>query len=122
MRLQSISTKLLAGLVASMTVLLLADALISFSNYRRNLEVHRKADLALYVQERRRTEQELFDTLSAKQRAATDALDRRLAALPAGPQVERQFDAWFPDHRDGTRRTSDRLYTGEETGEGDSIY
>ncbi len=122
MRFQSISTKLLAGLIISMTVLLLGDALVTYSSYRRQAENDRKADLALYVQERTRTEQELFDTLSAKQRAATDALERRLAALPAGPVVDRQFDAWFPDHGDGSRRSSDSLYTGEATGEGDSIY
>jgi len=122
MRFQSIGAKLLAGLVASMTVLLLADALISYASYRHDIEERHKADLALYVEERTRTEQELFDTLSAKQRAATDALERRLAALPAGPKIERQFDAWFPDHKDGTRRTADSLYEGEQTGEGDSIY
>ncbi|MFL5296662.1 MAG: ATP-binding protein [Phenylobacterium sp.] len=122
MRFQSISTKLLAGLVISMTVLLLADALITFASYRQQVEDHRKADLALYVQERTRTEQDLFDTLSAKQRAATDALRRRLAAMPVGPRTDRQFDAWFPDHGDGTRRSRDSLYEGEQTGEGDSIY
>jgi signal transduction histidine kinase/CheY-like chemotaxis protein len=122
MRFQSIGTKLLAGLVASMTVLLLADALVSYASYRREIEARHKADLALYVQERTRTEQELFDSLAERQQAATDALQRRLAALPAGPKVERQFDAWFPDHGDGTRRTSDALFGGKQTGEGDSIY
>ena len=122
MRFQSISTKLLAGLVAAMTVLLLADAVITYASHRREVEARHRADLALYVEERTRTEQDLFDTLSAKQQAATEALRRRLAALPAGPAVERQFDAWFPDHGDGTRRSADRLYDGEQTGEGDSIY
>ena len=65
MRFQSISTKLLAGLVAAMTVLLLADALITYASYRREVEARHRADLALYVQERTRTEQELFDSLSA---------------------------------------------------------
>ena len=122
MRFQSISTKLLAGLVIAMTVLLLGDALVTYASYRQNAEDAYKADLALYVKERTRTEQELFDTLSAKQRTATDALERRLAALPAGPAVDRQFDAWFPDHGDGTRRSRDSLFEGEQTGAGDSIY
>src|SRR5262245_33833460 len=122
MRFQSISTKLLAGLIASMTVLLLVDASITYASHRRDMANHRKADLALYVQERTRTEQELFDTLSAKQQAATVALRRRLAGLPAGPALDRQFDTWFPDHGDGTRRSKDSLYEGEQTGEGDSIY
>jgi signal transduction histidine kinase len=122
MRFHSISTKLLAGLVAAMTVLLLADALVTYAGYRRAMEDHHKADLALYVEERTRTEQDLFDALSAKQEAATEALRRRLAALPSDASVDRQFDAWFPDHGDGTRRSADRLYEGEKTGEGDSIY
>jgi signal transduction histidine kinase/CheY-like chemotaxis protein len=122
MRFQSISTKLLAGLVAAMTVLLLADTLMTYDSHRRDVEARHRADLALYVQERTRTEQELFDSLSAKQRAATDALRRRLAAMPSGPKAERQFDAWFPSHGDGTRRTADSLYEGEQTGESDSIY
>jgi signal transduction histidine kinase/ActR/RegA family two-component response regulator len=122
MRLQSISTKLLAGLIISMTVLLLGDALITYASYRQQAEAERKADLALYVQQRTRTEQELFDTLAAKQHAATDALERRLAAMPTGPAIDSQFDAWFPSHGDGTRRSRDSLYEGEATGEGDSIY
>jgi signal transduction histidine kinase/CheY-like chemotaxis protein len=122
MRLQSISTKLLAGLVAAMAVLLLADALITYAGYRHEIGARHRADLALYVQQRTRTEQELFDALSAKQRAATDALRRRLAAMPPGAGADRQFDAWFPDHGDGTRRTRDSLFEGEQTGEGDSIY
>jgi hypothetical protein len=90
-------------------VLLLADAVYTYASHRREEEARHRADVALYVQERTRTEQDLFDVLSAKQQAATEALRRRLAALPAGPAVERQFDAWFPDHGDGTRRSADRL-------------
>ncbi len=119
---QSIGAKLLAGLIASMTVLLLVDALVTYSAYRRQDEQHRIADLSLYVQERTRTEEELFDTLRAKQSAASDALRRRLAAMRPGPQVERQFDAWFPKKGDGTRRSRDSLYDGEQTADGDTIY
>ena len=122
MRFRSISTKLLAGLIVSMTVLLLVDTLVTFSANRRQMEARRVADLALYVQERTRTEQDLFDTLRAKQTAATEALGRRLTVLRASPRVDRQFDAWFPEHGDGTRRSRDSLYDGEQTGEGDSIY
>jgi len=122
MRFRSISTKLLTGLIVSMTVLLLVDTLVTFSANRRQMEARRIADLALYVQERTRTEQELFDTLRAKQTAATEALGRRLAVLRTGPQVDRQFDAWFPEKGDGTRRSRDSLYEGEQTGDGDSIY
>jgi signal transduction histidine kinase/ActR/RegA family two-component response regulator len=119
---QSIGAKLLAGLIASMTVLLLVDALVTYSAYRRQDEQHRIADLALYVQERTRTEEELFDTLRAKQSAASDALRRRLALMRPGPQVDRQFDAWFPEKGDGTRRSRDSLYDGEQAANGDSIY
>ena len=122
MRFRSISTKLLTGLVISMTALLLVDTLATYSSYRQQVEQHRKADLALYVQERTRTEQELFDTLRAKQAAATDALRRRLALMRPGPEVDRQFDLWFPLKGDGTRRSRDSLFDGEQTGDGDSIY
>ena len=122
MRFRSISTKLLAGLIASMTLLLLADTAITFAANRRQAEQHQVADLALYVQERTRTEQELFDTLRAKQAAASDALRRRLALMRPGPQVDRQFDAWFPDKGDGSRRSRDSLFDGEQTADGDSIY
>jgi len=122
MHFRSISTKLLTGLVISMTALLLVDTLVSYSAYRRQVEQHRMADLALYVQERTRTEQELFDTLRAKQAAATDALRRRLSLMRPGPEVDRQFEHWFPLKGDGTRRSSDSLYEGEQTGDGDSIY
>nr|MEA2797055.1 hypothetical protein [Phenylobacterium sp.] len=119
---QSIGAKLLAGLIASMAVLLLVDALVTYSAYRRQDEQHRIADLSLYVQERTRTEEELFDTLRAKQSAASDALRRRLAVMRPGPQVDRQFDAWFPEKGDGTRRSRDSLYDGEQTANGDAVY
>jgi signal transduction histidine kinase/ActR/RegA family two-component response regulator len=119
---QSIGAKLLAGLIASMVVLLLVDALVTYSAYRRQDEQNRITDLSLYVQERTRTEEELFDTLRAKQSAASDALRRRLAVTRPGPQVDRQFDAWFPEKGDGTRRSRDSLYDGEQTANGDAIY
>src|SRR5579859_5725760 len=122
MRFRSISTKLLAGLIASMTLLLLVDTAVTFAANRRQAEQRQVADLALYVQERTRTEQELFDALSAKQAAASDALRRRLALMRPGPQVDRQFDAWFPVKGDGSRRSRDSLYDGEQTSVGDSIY
>jgi len=122
MRFRSIGTTLLAGLIASMTVLLLVDAFVTYSAYRGQDEKHRIADLALYVQERTRTEEDLFQGLRAKQAAATDALRRRLAVTRTGPQVERQFDAWFPAKGDGTRRSRDSLFDGEQTANGDAIY
>jgi signal transduction histidine kinase/ActR/RegA family two-component response regulator len=122
MRFRSISTKLLAGLIVSMTVLLLVDTVVTYSSYRRQVEKHRIDDLALYVEERTRTEQDLFDTLRAKQSAATDALRRRLQLMPPGSDVDRQFDAWFPENGDGTRRSRDSLYDGERTANGDAIY
>ena len=122
MRLRSISTKLLAGLIASMTLLLLVDTAVTFTANRRQVERRQVADLALYVQERTRTEQDLFNTLSTKQAAASDALRRRLSLMRPGPQVDRQFEAWFPDKGDGSRRSRDSLYDGEQTSDGDSIY
>ncbi|THD54154.1 ATP-binding protein [Phenylobacterium sp.] len=122
MRFRSISTRLLAGLIVSMTVLLLVDTVVTYSSYRRQVEKHRIDDLALYVKERTRTEQDLFDTLRAKQSAATDALRRRLQLMPPGSAVDRQFDAWFPEKGDGTRRSRDSLYDGERTANGDAIY
>ncbi len=122
MSIRSISTTLLAGLIASMSLLLLVDTLATFAADRQQAEQRQVADLALYVQERTRTEQELFDTLRAKQAAASEALRRRLTLMRPGQQVDRQFDDWFPAKGDGTRRSSDSLYDGEQTADGDSIY
>ena len=122
MRLRSISTKLLAGLILSMTALLLIDSVATYAAYRHEVETHRVAGLALYVQERTRTEQDLFDTLRGNQLAATEALERRLKLMPSGLQLDRQFDRWFPVKGDGTRRSSDALYDGERSAEGDAIY
>ena len=122
MRFRSISTKLLVALILSMTALLLVDALVSYSAYRNQVDRRRLADLALYVQERTRTEQELFDTLRTKQAAATEALRRRLAVMRPGPALDRQFDQWFPAKGDGTRRSRDSLFEGEQTADEDTIY
>ncbi|THD65009.1 ATP-binding protein [Phenylobacterium sp.] len=122
MRFRSISTKLLAGLIAAMTVLLLADTVVTYWSYRAQVEKHRIHDLALYVQERTRTEEDLFETLRTRQTAATEALHRRLSLMRSGPEVDRQFDAWFPEKGDGTRRSRDSLYDGEQTADGDALY
>src|SRR5579859_4559228 len=122
MSFRSISTTLLAGLIASMSLLLLVDTLATFAAERQQAERHQVTDLELYVQERTRTEQELFDRLRAKQSAASEALRRRLALMRPGQQVDSQFDDWFPAKGDGTRRSRDSLYDGQQTGDGDSIY
>ncbi len=42
--------------------------------------------------------------------------------MRSGEQVDRQFDAWFPAKGDGTRRSRDSLFDGEQNADGDSIY
>jgi signal transduction histidine kinase/ActR/RegA family two-component response regulator len=119
---RSISTLLLTAFVASMTVLLLVDALTTYSQYRKRDEQHRVDELAIYVKERTRTEKESLDSLRGKHAAASEALRRRVSVLRRGWQVDRQFDAWFPKNGDGTRRSRDSLYKGVQTPEGDAIY
>jgi signal transduction histidine kinase/ActR/RegA family two-component response regulator len=113
---------LLTAFVVSMTLVLLVDALATYSQYRKQDEQHRIAELAIYVKERTRTEKESFETLRAKHVAASEALRRRLSVVRRERELDRQFDAWFPKKADGTRRSRDSLYGGEQTAEGDAIY
>jgi signal transduction histidine kinase/ActR/RegA family two-component response regulator len=76
--------------------------------------------LAEYVGERVKTEDRLFSDLVKVHEAASDSLARRLAAIDPRT-VDAEFDAQFPQHGDGTRRTVDRLYDGGMA-DGDYTY
>lgn len=72
--------------------------------------------LAAYVGERVKTEDRLFSDLVKIQDAAAEALTRRLADGNAAGDLAR-FDALFPEHGDGTRRSAPGLFDGARIGE-----
>ena len=93
---------------------------VTFVFVQRSAADAQMRHLTEYVAERVKTEDRLFSDLVKVHEAASDSLARRLQALDPRT-VERDFDAQFPKHGDGTRRTADALYDGEVI-DGDYTY
>ncbi|MCK5908452.1 MAG: response regulator [Caulobacter sp.] len=72
--------------------------------------------LAAYVGERVKTEDRLFSDLVKVHDAAAKALTRRLEKDDPAQDLAR-FNALFPDHGDGTRRSAPGLFDGARIGE-----
>lgn len=72
--------------------------------------------LAAYVAERVKSEDRLFSDLVKVQDAAAEAMTRRLETGEGAREAAR-FDALFPEHGDGTRRSAPGLFDGARIGE-----
>ena len=72
--------------------------------------------LAAYVAERVKTEDRLFSDLVKVHDAASEALTRRLGEGGNARDLAR-FDTLFPEHGDGTRRSTPGLFDGARIGE-----
>jgi len=72
--------------------------------------------LEAYVGERVKTEDRLFSDLVKVHDAASEALTRRVSG-GVGPNDLARFDAFFPQHGDGTRRSAPGLFDGARLGD-----
>jgi signal transduction histidine kinase/ActR/RegA family two-component response regulator len=86
--------------------------LVTFVFVQREAADARVRHLAEYVGERVKTEDRLFSDLVKVHEGASDSLARRLAAIDPRT-VEQEFEAQFPRHGDGTRRSADVLFDGD---------
>ncbi|MBS0363784.1 MAG: response regulator [Proteobacteria bacterium] len=116
----SLSQKLLGGLLAISLAFTAGGTVAAFFMFRDRVEQMRVADLKLYVEQRTKAEQAIFEEVRTKHLSATRALEVRLATQDP-KQAVRDFDRFFPLQADGTRRSSPELATGVSVG-GDRLY
>jgi signal transduction histidine kinase/ActR/RegA family two-component response regulator len=116
----SLSQKLLGGLLAISLAFTATGAVAAYILFRDRAEQMRVDDLALYVKQRTKSEQAMFEEVRGRHQSATQALIQRYDALDPKEAV-RDFDRFFPLQADGTRRSILALSTGFSTG-GDRLY
>jgi len=117
----SLSQKLLGGLLAISLAFTATGSVTAYLLFRARAEQQRVEDLSLYVKQRTKTEQALFEQLRVKHNAATAALVERYDHMDAA-SAARTFDRYFPLQPDGTRRSAPALSQGLTQAEGDRLY
>ena len=105
----------IAGLVASVV------AVSAYGVMDQSLRTARAETLQSYIRVRAGREQNLFDEARAFVNAAEQAFRRRLEQIPP-EQTEAEFDRFFPEFGDGTRRSVDALFDGTLLASGDYVF
>ena len=116
----SLSQKLLGGLLAISLAFTATGTVAAYVMFRDRAEQMRVSDLSLYVKQRTKSEQAMFEQVRAKHQSATQALVERYDHIDP-KQAIRDFDRFYPLTADGTRRSIPELSTGLATG-GDRLY
>jgi signal transduction histidine kinase len=116
----SLSQKLLGGLLAISLAFTATGSVAAYVMFRDRAEQMRVADLSMYVKQRTKSEQAMFEQVRGKHHSATQALLERYDHIDA-KQAVRDFDRLFPVAADGTRRSVPRLNTGVQSGN-DRLY
>ncbi|NEX94433.1 hybrid sensor histidine kinase/response regulator, partial [Caulobacter sp. 17J65-9] len=117
----SVARKLVLGVIGLSILVSTLAAVAAFAVFYDKAARQQVTSLSHYVDERLVVEERLFSDLRTVHAAATGALLRRLPALD-GPELDRQFDAFFPLQADGTRRSAPALFDGRNGPAGDRIY
>ena len=105
----------IAGLVATVV------AVSAHGVMDQSLRTARAETLQSYIRVRADREQNLFDEARSFVNAAEQAFRRRLDQI-SPEQVEAEFDRFFPEHGDGTRRSVDALFDGTLLASGDYVF
>ena len=116
----SLSQKLLGGLLAISLAFTATGTVAAYVMLRDRAEQMRVADLSLYVKQRTKSEQAMFEQVRGKHLSATTALAERYDNTDP-KQAVRDFDRLFPSQADGTRRSVPELATGLTLG-GERLY
>jgi signal transduction histidine kinase/ActR/RegA family two-component response regulator len=116
----SLSQKMLGGLLAISLAFTATGSIAAYVMFRDRAEQMRVADLSLYVKQRTKSEQGMFEQVRGKHLSASVALAERYDNLDPG-QAARDFDRLFPLQADGTRRSAPQLASGLTLG-GDRLY
>jgi signal transduction histidine kinase/CheY-like chemotaxis protein len=116
----SLSQKLLGGLLAISLAFTATGSVAAYVMFRDRAEQMRVADLSMYVKQRTKSEQAMFEQVRGKHQSATQALMERYDHQDP-KQAVRDFDRFYPVAADGTRRSIPDLSTGVASA-GDRLY
>ena len=116
----SLSQNLLGGLLAISLAFTATGTVAAYVLFRDRAEQMRVTDLSLYVKQRTKSEQAMFEQVRGKHQSASQALTERYDHIDP-KQAVRDFDRLFPLARDGTRRSIAQLSSGIAAG-GDRLY
>src|ERR1700755_2094298 len=116
----SLSQRLLGGLLAISLAFTATGTIAAYVMFRDRVEQMRVADLKLYVEQRTKSEQAIFEEVRTKHRSATQALQERYDNSDPR-QAVRAFDRLYPLQADGTRRSTPAIAAGATVG-GDRLY
>jgi signal transduction histidine kinase/ActR/RegA family two-component response regulator len=116
----SLSQKLLGGLLAISLAFTATGAVAAYVMFRDRAEQMRVADLSMYVKQRTKSEQAMFEQVRGKHQSATQALLERYDHQDPR-QAVRDFDRFYPIAADATRRSIPALSTGVASA-GDRLY
>ncbi|MDH4385114.1 MAG: ATP-binding protein [Caulobacter sp.] len=117
----SISRRFLISVGLLSIVVTTLAFLAAFVAFQRELERREIDYLQDYVTQRANQEERRFTDLAAAQRDAGHALRLRMARLDDA-EVNRLFEQLFPLQPDGTRRSRDQAFDGQEADDGDYVY
>ena len=117
----SISRRFLISVGLLSIVVTTLAFLAAFVAFQRELERREIDYLQDYVTQRANQEERRFTDLAAAQRDAGQALRLRMARLDDA-EVNRLFEQVFPLQPDGTRRSRDQAFDGQEADDGDYVY
>ncbi|WP_203291439.1 cache domain-containing protein [Maricaulis parjimensis] len=105
----------IAGLVATVV------ACVSYAVMDSALRTARAETLQSYIRVRADREQNLFDEARTYIEAAEQSFLRRLEQI-SPEQAEAEFNRFFPEFGDGTRRSVDALFDGTLLASGDYVF
>jgi signal transduction histidine kinase/ActR/RegA family two-component response regulator len=120
-RTSSISRRFLISVgLLSIAVTLIAFG-AAFVAFQQELERREIAYLRDYVTQRANQEERRFTDLAMLHRDAGAAMKLRMARLSDG-ETNALFDQYFPLRADGTRRSRDAAFDGQQKADGDYLY
>ena len=120
-RTSSISRRFLISVgLLSIAVTLIAFG-AAFVAFQQELERREIAYLRDYVTQRANQEERRFTDLATLHRDAGAAIKLRMARLSDG-ETNALFDQYFPLRADGTRRSRDAAFDGQQKADGDYLY
>jgi signal transduction histidine kinase/ActR/RegA family two-component response regulator len=120
-RTSSISRRFLISVgLLSIAVTLIAFG-AAFVAFQQELERREIAYLRDYVTQRANQEERRFTDLATLHRDAGAAMKLRMARLSDG-ETNALFDQYFPLRADGTRRSRDAAFDGQQKADGDYLY
>lgn len=117
----SIAGKIAAAVLISTILVTAVGSTASFLLYRQSALRGALDATHAFLQERRKTEERVFEDVHLVHESASRLFAERLQHTNAG-EAAREFDRHFPLQADGTRRSADELFDGGRDRDGFPVF